>query len=450
MKLHEVFFWAISFFLVGVLVASITYGFSQVYAITGLVIFLLAAIVWLLKRPALSLGIALVCFSFLILGVTYYFLFNHFQKPTGILFDQKVRLTGIIVEAEQRLETQKLVVRSENDVKIGITTQRYPAYEYGEKISVEGIISQPKNEFRGYYLKEGIAGTMSYGKITVLEKRQGSPIKAALFEIRGFVDSSYKKVLPLEKAAFLSGLTIGSTAEFSKEFTEKLRATGTSHLVALSGYNIAVIIISFSLFLGSFRISQKWQFPIITLFVIAFVVMTGAEASVVRAAIMAFLILFAERVGRIYYFRNAVAATALAMVLYNPNVLAFDIGFQLSFAALLGIVYLAPWLREKLRMKRESGIFSWREHFLNTTSAQLAVLPLLLYHFGYASPLGVASNLFILEFVPITMLLGFVIATLYPISGILALILSWPTSVLLGYMLSVINIFTKTSHFIGF
>ena len=465
MKPHSIFFWATSFFLVGVLIASITYGFSQAYVITALIILLLVVLLALSHVVVLSHVIALVVVAVMMAGgAAYFFVFNHFQQPQKIIFNQKVTIEGVIIKSEQRLESQILVVRSgmlgvgskapnsqRPMFKVQIVTQRYPKYDYGDKVALEGVIKEPQESSRGYYLKEGVTGTMSFGKITVLAHDQGSSLKAGLLKIRNSIESSYKKVLPLEKAAFLSGLTLGSTAEFSDEFKDKLRVTGTSHLVALSGYNILVIVSSLAFFLGSLRLSQKWQFPIMTLFVIGFVVMTGGEASVVRAAIMAFLMLFAERIGRLYHFRNALAATALVMILYNPNVLVFDIGFQLSFAALIGIVYLGPWLKEKVGWtKKEQGMLKWRENLIMTTSAQIAVLPLLFYHFGYASPLGVLSNLFILEFVPITMGFGFVIAALYLISSTLALIVSWPVSILLGYMLGVINIFTKISHFIGF
>ena len=125
--------------------------------------------------------------------------------------------------------------------------------------------------------------------------------------------------------------------------------------------------------------------------------------------------------------------------------LVWDVGFQLSFLALIGIVYLAPWLKNRLRMSDESGFLNWRENLLKTTSAQLAVLPLLLYHFGYASPLGIITNVLILEFIPLTMTFGFFIALASIFSHLLAMFISFPASVLISYELGIIELFTKFS-----
>ena len=171
--------------------------------------------------------------------------------------------------------------------------------------------------------------------------------------------------------------------------------------------------------------------------------MTGAEASVVRAAIMGLLLLLADKIGRVYDFKNAVTAAAVGMVLWNPKILAFDIGFQLSFAALLGIVYFRPYLVKWLKMKEVSGFLNWRDHFLNTTSAQIAVLPLLIYHFSFFSPFGILANVLILEFIPITMTLGFFIGIFSIFSYHLAWLLSFPASVFLGYELLMIDLWAQ-------
>lgn len=437
MRIHEIFFWAACFFLLGVLIASGTSGFEQKFFISALSASLIISTLFFLSLSQYKLlsHVIAVLSLVMFLGAGYYFLFDYFKQDPKIIFGKIVEFTGVITEVEQRLNSQKLVLGN-----IQITTSRYPEFEYGDKIKSVGVVKKPEGEFANYFDKEGVAGVMSFPKIELISKGNGSAIKAALFKIRSFFETSFKKVLPFEQAAFLSGLTLGSTAEFSDEFKEELRLTGTNHLVALSGYNISIIVKTLAVILGSWWLTRKLKFTISILFVISFVIMTGAEASVVRAAIMAMLILLADQVQRPHYFRNTVVVAALVMVLVNPKVLAFDIGFQLSFAALLGIVYLKPWMQKRLHFPEESGIFNWREHLLNTTSAQLAVLPLLLYHFDYFSPIGIVSNVLILEFVPITMILGFCIGFASIISNHFAWLISFPTTVFLWYELSIIRI----------
>ncbi|MBI2024591.1 MAG: ComEC/Rec2 family competence protein [Candidatus Harrisonbacteria bacterium] len=444
MKLHEIFFWTTCFFLAGVFIASIAIGFEQARFITTVVILLIFSIAFFYRQtlPYGAVFIVLVMF----LGAGYYFIFDVMNNPGDVPFGQKVKITGIIVEAEQRLNSQKLVIESAE--RLQITAGRYPKFDYGDRVQVEGIIEKINPEWQGYFSKEGIAGLVSFPKIELIAKNQGSPIKAALFSVKEYFEESYRKVLPLEKAAFLSGLTLGSTAEFSDEFKENMRLTGTTHLVALSGYNITVITVSLGAILGLWWFTKKWRLLISILFILSFVIMTGAEASVVRAAIMAMILLFADQFKRIYYLRNAIAAAALVMVILNPKVLVFDIGFQLSFAALLGISYFRPYLQKWLKFTEKPGIFNWREHFLTTTSAQVAVLPLALYHFGYFSPMSLITNILVLEFVPITMTLGFFTAFSAAISYHLSWLLSFPTSIFLGYELGVINLFAKIIQFL--
>ena len=173
--------------------------------------------------------------------------------------------------------------------------------------------------------------------------------------------------------------------------------------------------------------------------------MTGAEASVVRAAVMGGIILLAKQIGRVHSIRNAIAAAAFIMILYNPKILRFDLGFQLSFMALLGIVYLSPAIRKFLKMKEEDGFLNWRENFLTTTSAQLAVLPLILINFDNFSLLSLPANILILEAIPLTMILGFILGIIGFIALPLAIIFSWFVNLFLIYELGIIDVFSKIS-----
>lgn len=439
MRLHDGFFWVACFFLAGVFIASILQQFGNALLISGLAILLIAIAIFVFGKRLIAI-FSLVMF----LGAGYYFFYNSFyqNKLENLPFSKKVQFSGVVIKAEEQLDHQKLVIHN-----VQISAQRYPKFDYGDKVEVIGIVKKPTADAENYFSKEGIVGLVQFPKINLISKNNGSPVKAQLFKIKEFFESSFKKVLPFQQATFLAGLTLGSTAEFSKDFEEKLRLSGTSHLVALSGYNISIIAKTIALILGSWWLTKRFSFPITVFSILGFVVMTGAEASVVRAAIMGFVLLLADQLQRPFYFRNALAATALAMVLINPKILAFDIGFQLSFAALLGIVYLRPWLQKLIHFKEGPGFLNWRDHFLNTTSAQLAVLPLLIYHFHFFSPLGVFSNILILEFVPITMALGFFVGFAAIISGGLAWLISWPASIFLAYEIGVINLCAKIANF---
>jgi len=454
MPLHDKAFWAVSFFLVGVLLASLVSDWQQRTLIVISVAVLIATIL-LIMRNALSTLSAVeglhsksLWLAFLslviILGAGYYFAFDTRQKDFEITFDGKITFTGLIQKVSTGLNQQNLVLelREPYSGRVRITTPRYPSWNYGDLIEVQGTIKRPSEQSEKYFEKEGIFGTVSFPEIALKESNQGSPIKATLFKIKGFAEATFKKVLPPEKAAFMSGLTLGETAEFSKEFREKMSLTGTSHLVALSGYNITIIGKGVMLALGLW-FSRRKIFLLATLTIILFVIMTGAEASVTRAAIMGFIVLLANQVQRLYSFRNAIAIAAFLMILFNPKILVWDIGFQLSFAAVMGLVYLEPAIRKLFKVSPGPGFLNWRANLLTTVSAQLAVIPILLSNFGSFSLIGFLTNILVLTFVPATMFLGLLTVAAGILSYYLAQIIGWLANIFLSYEIGVIDLFSR-------
>jgi len=173
--------------------------------------------------------------------------------------------------------------------------------------------------------------------------------------------------------------------------------------------------------------------------------MVGAEASIVRASIMGIIALLSIQVGREYALRNAIILSALVMILINPLVIK-DIGFQFSFMALIGIVYIMPILSDLTSFDIKDSFMNWKGNLLTTFSAQIMVLPLILFHFGIFSWLSIVANIFILEAVPIAMFFGFLIAgfsLLGQASYLISLILSVPTKIILDYQIFIIDLFSK-------
>lgn len=442
MRIHDVFFYFTSFFLIGVLIASFKISFSVII----LAVFLASAIFLIfliLNNKNISLAIL---FLAIILGVFYYNFYDNRQiQAVNIPFNEKISFSGIVVEYPQKGNNQKLIIELQKPYagKILINLKPYPSFNYGDLIQFEGNIKKPEPQgYADYLAKDNIFGTINYPKTELTVENNGNWLKSKLFKFKSGLVENFQKVLEPGKAAFLSGITVGERAEFSQELKNKMAKSGTTHLVALSGQNITIVTAIVAIFFSSFLNRKLVFWP--TLFVIIlFVLMTGAEASVVRAAIMGGIIMFAKQIGRAHSARNAIAAAALLMILFNPKILRFDLGFQLSFAALIGIIYLAPAIGKFFKMKEAPGFFGWRENFLTTTSAQLAVLPLLLINFNSFSFFSLAANILILEAVPLTMILGFIFGGFGFISFYLAKILGMFTGLFLSYELLIIDVFSK-------
>ncbi len=358
---------------------------------------------------------------------------------------RSVDLTGLVTRVSLSNGNQSADIELHDNYRglIRVTVRPYPVIQYGDVVQLSGSLQLPDPVSAGYFAKEGISATMKFPKsLDFVAHGQGSRVKAKLFAIRDYVEETFTNFLPPEAATLMTGLVLGKSGGFSKEFNEKLKATGTTHIVALSGFNITVIVTSLLWLLG-FAINRRRGVWVCIVFVIAFVVMTGAQASVVRAAVMAMIMILAEQTSRTYSVRNSIVAAAFVMTLFNPNVLAFDIGFQLSFLALMGIVYLQPAIEKFFRLNPDPGVLGWRKNAIASASAQLAVLPIILTSFGFFSPLSILTNVLLLSFISYTMTLGFFMVLARLVSAYLAFVIALPAKILLNYELAVIDFFAK-------
>jgi len=213
--------------------------------------------------------------------------------------------------------------------------------------------------------------------------------------------------------------------------------TGLTHIVAVSGYNVTIVaeyLMLLGIFLGLWR-KQAFYFALAGIFL--FVVLTGASASVVRAGVMGGLILWAMKNGRLANAQNSIIFSAIVMLLFNPLLLRWDVGFQLSFLATLGIVYFYPVI-EKYSIKKQ-GVSFFSEILFLTLSAQIFVLPIIMNDFQKLSIISPLANLLVLPIVPVTMLLGFVMIILAFVFPPLATIFSWLTFLPLKYETTIIE-----------
>lgn len=425
------------FFLIGIALFSFLNSLLIIISIVFLLFFYLLTI----SKKDLAL-----LFLFVIAGSLYAYLFNFYQlENINIPFEKNGDFEGIILDTKSGYSGQQLKVSLTGNYKgnINLKTGSYPELSYGDRIKFIGVIKQIAGDYRNYYLSKNIFGESDSKKVEIISRNNGNFIKSGLLSFRNKLKNIFNSSLPREKAAFLAGITIGGKEDFSKEFKDKMSLSGTTHLVALSGYNISIVIlISGLIFSLYFSISVSFYLSI--LLVILFVIMTGGEASVVRAAIMGVIMILSVQSERLFSARNGIIIAAFIMALFNPNVLVFDVGFQLSFAALLGIVYLSPAL-EKIFKFQSPGLFSWKENALMTLAAQIMALPILIANFGVFSLTSILANILILEFIPLTMAIGFSLVLFGLFSDFLAKILGLLANIFISYEFFTIDLFSRFS-----
>lgn len=434
-NIHETAFLLCLFFLIGIGLSILFEG--GVYFVS-LIILLISLYALLIKKNNLAWLVL-----FVIVGGIYYQFYSYNQfKNLNIPFDKETEFSGLIEGVKNgSIQELKISLIGEYRGNISAKLSPYPEFKYGDLVKINGKINKPEEEYLDYFLSRNIFGQINFPKIELIEENRGSFTKAKLLLFREKIKDIFSSSLSKEKAAFLAGITIGVREDFSKEFKEKMSLSGTTHLVALSGYNISVIVLVIGAIFSSF-FNATVSFYLSILIISLFVVMAGAEASVVRAAIMGIIGLFANQAERLFNPRNAIVVTACIMALFNPRILVFDIGFQLSFMALLGIVYLVPALKNLFKI-RSNGFLSWKENAITTMAAQIMALPILLSSFGIFSLGSLLANILILEFIPITMGIGFAMAFLGLFSEFLAGVLGVLINIFIGYEFFIINIFSK-------
>lgn len=316
-----------------------------------------------------------------------------------------------------------------------INTALYPAYEYGQIIKVSCRLENPKNEYEKFDYIRFLAKDNIYQicRSAKMEKIDGNsfekniPIKIIIVKktilFKKNLEEKINALFSQPESGYLAGLLLGGDDRLSKETAENFRRTGTTHTIAVSGYNITILA-QFLMILGiSLGLWRQKAFYLAIIGIIFFVLMIGSPASALRAAIMGGLILWANKKGRLANSYRAVVLAGTIMVFFSPLALLYDVGLQLSFLATLAIVLVYSQLAEKMNIKND--FLGLKSILWVTISAQLGVLGILIYNFESFSLISLLANLVILPLVPIIMFCGFFVAIssflFFPLAKIIAL-----------------------------
>ncbi len=341
------------------------------------------------------------------------------EKPNSFsgMFDSKHELEGYIVEeADVRQNNQLLTFRPNGfEESILITTTKAVEYSYGDWVVVEGKITEAKAfddfDYPKYLERHNVYALTKYPKILVLKTNQLNFFKSKLLKIKAAFTKRINSVLLEPQSSLLLGILIGARKSLPQNIVDDFNTTGTSHIIAVSGFNMTIIISSLSVL--AYLVGRKLNFWISLILLCGFVVIAGASASVIRAAVMGFLLLLAPRLERQYVTLSAIFFAGFIMLLINPKILYWDVGFQLSFAATLGIVLFMPHL-EKLTEKWTRMRFI-KIPLLTTMSAIVATLPIILLDFSRLSVVAPVVNVLILPWIWVVMLVGFL--SFLPLAG---------------------------------
>ena len=327
-------------------------------------------------------------------------------------------------------------------------------YEYGERVRIRGkLLTPPENEefsYREYLARQGVHSYMSQTEVTHLPGNEGSVIYRGIYTFRDKALTNIYKIFPDPEASLLAGILLGVDTGLPKDLQQAFKNTGTAHIIAISGFNIAIIAgLFFTLFS---RIFGQTRGAIAAILGIAFyTLLVGADAAVVRAAVMGGISLTIRLFGRRNDGLNALMLSAVGMTIFNPYI-PWDIGFQLSFFATLGLIlYAEPfqnWAVKFITRFTAPGTAQKMaapisEYILLTLAAQLTTLPIMAFHFKRISIISLIANPFILPVQPAVMILGgiaVILSLIWLPLGALAAFAAWP---FIAYTIHMVELFDQ-------
>jgi competence protein ComEC len=429
-------------------------------AMLGFLIFgiFLISVLWKYKKIAIT-GF---CVLFLVLGV-----WRHQEGRAQIanndlkIYNDKeaVTLIGFISrEPAVGQKSTKLTISSEkiilNGQEIGtngdflVMTGKYPLFKYGQEVELTGKLITPSADinnfnYKDYLSKDGIYSVINWPKIQLTGGNRGNIIYSSLFSFKNKLKSGVDSVMSPPQSVLLEALFFGDEGNFTDEWKSKFTITGTRHITAVSGMNITIIaalIINLLILMGLWR---GQAFYISVVLIILYILMIGAPASAVRAGIMGLIFLTAQHLGRAGSASRAVVFASALMLAVNPLLLRIDVGFQLSFLAVMGLIYLQPFILELLKKIKITEFFQLRYTLAATLSAQIFTLPILIYNFGSFSLISTVVNILIVPTLSLITILGFLFSFITIIFQPLGQLISWPAWLLLSYITGTIDFFSK-------
>lgn len=379
-------------------------------------------------------SIALILFS-VSLGMAR--LHSAETTPSALLqYEGKsVSLDGRIVREPEVRETMVhlyLSIHVSEDVgdeMVLVTIDRFSPVaqdvSYGDTVLVSGEMKRPESfetdggrvfDYVGYLKARGVSHMVERGTLEILEEERGTFL-GSLFRSKRKFQEVLEQSIPEPYAGLGEGVLLGVKRALGDELEDVFRRTGIIHIVVLSGYNI-MIVVEALMFVLSFFFFPRTRLILGVGAIALFALLVGLSATVVRASVMAGLLLVARTTGRTYAVLRALMFAGIGMLLLNPYLLVHDPGFQLSFLATLGLIILAPHI--EVHLTRIPSMLGVRGFLTATIATQLFVLPLLLYQMGTLSIVSVVVNVLVLPMVPVAMLLTFLTGIgglLFPLLG---------------------------------
>ena len=468
-------------FIIGILAGS-QFEFSSLL-LTVIIICITVTILLIFKRESFRvISFLLICLLIILLGIFKSNIdFFHTSDNSISLFpdtdrSSNITLTGVISEIPDIdtnrirfvLESRMLISGRDTFIVSGdvMTEVRknifdkknipQPVIKAGDLISLKGKLSEAAGkrnpgefDYRIYLQINNIYKTFSangYENVKVISENGLDVLhQYVLFPLKKFVLNNIDKNYSGDEAAFLKGLITGERSGISQEMKESFVNAGVMHLIAVSGLNVAYIIISLTLILSLFRFPFLLRVMITIIFLIFYSMFTGNSASIVRASIMGIIVLIAVIMERKINFYNIIGTAAMIILIYDSKQL-FDAGFILSFSATISMVVFLKKFEslflnkfKELNIKGKKITLLLAALFFTSLSAQIGTIPITANYFEKISLISLFANIAAVPLSNLSLAIGFLQMAVAGFSDHLSSVISEVNNVLLYIQLSFIK-----------
>ena len=453
MKSSRIIFWSILFFIFGIAWGSFLPAPFFIYPS----IFLFILIFWFLIKPKYlvkNIWLFIFCVIFFIFGIwRYQISFDQINENHIAFYNgEKIIFQGKIVkEPDVRIKKINLtisqIIFQNKTIKGSVltSTSLYSDYKLNDFLQIECKLNQPgiieDFNYHEYLARYDIYSTCGWAQIKVLEKGDNHGVYSKILLFKNKTKNSIDTYFTEPQGSFISASLLGLKRQVPQEVRDWFSRSGISHILAISGLHISILAQLIMIFCTSVLLirRQKAFWPTLIIIVL-FVFLAGAPASAVRAAIMGLGLIWTQKIGRPQAGKRIIIYTVAIMLLINPKLLKVDIGFQLSFMAVFGLSLLPEYFNQFFQKIPNFRIFPLRQYLSASLSAQIFVLPLVLYYFGNLSLIAPLANVLVLSILPLIMIFGFLFALAGLVHFWLAKIIFYPLWLLLTAVILIAKI----------
>jgi competence protein ComEC len=446
----KIFISACYSFILGIALASFFFleFFKEDFFI--FICLVLVLILFVLFRKDKNWFFVFFIFLFFALGIWRYSFSLPLNSPEKIWFynGNEVKIKGIIIEEPKfSLKRQQFILEAkeinnlEVDGKILVYASSYPYYKYGMELILNCKLKKPQKienfSYDRYLAKSDIYSICYYPNILVNKNFSGSKFYAQIISFKSLIREKINQGSREPYSSLIRALVLGEKDTLPEDIKLIFSQVGISHIIAISGLHIGILVVMlfwFFIYLGLNRYQSFW---LINIFLFFYLLLIGFPASAVRASIMSFFVLLAMYLGRLNKIYISLLLAACVILFINPRLLRDDIGFQLSFLAVLGILFLFPIIKNYLSKKNFPNFFMIRDLLAVSLAVQIFTFPILIFNFSYISLIAPITNLFVIWTLPFLLSFSLIAILLsFFFSGI-SYLFFLPVEFILSYILKI-------------